>query len=121
MQIQPRNVTYMIWWIIWFSVLSSLLVIHLILPAQNVPPSTGVLTYLPLLPFFLGLAVRWMVLPRLRAKEHAIVAFVLGLALCESCGLLSIFLTPEMRMTYMALAVFGVLQFIPLFAGRFWK
>ena len=39
----------------------------------------------------------------------------------EGCGILGIFLVPEMRSTYVALALLGILQFAPFFAPKLEK
>jgi hypothetical protein len=119
MQVSPKDVGLILWWIIWFSILSSVLLINFITPAPTGPlPPMGPLSYLPLAPLFLGSAIRWLVLPRMKAKEHALAAFLSGLALCESCAILGIFLAPEMRTTYVVLAVLGLIQFMPVFAVK---
>ncbi|RYD38499.1 MAG: hypothetical protein EOP87_01480 [Verrucomicrobiaceae bacterium] len=89
-------------------------------PHDGPPPPTGPLSYPPLVLISLGSTVRWLVLPRLTVKEHALAAFIVGLALCESCDILGMILTPGIRGTNYV-AVLGVLQFMPVFAGKFSK
>jgi len=123
MQSSQKELGQLVWWIMWFGLLSSVLAIHFIIPVvpgREITPA-GALTYVPLVPLFLGCAVRWLLLPRLGKQEHALAVFLMGLALCEGCAILGIFLVPEMRSTYVVLAVIGVLQFMPVFAGRFFK
>jgi predicted permease len=68
----------------------------------------------------LGSTVLWLVLPRLTVKEHALAAFILGLALCESCAVLGMILNPEISGTNYV-AVLAVLQFMPTFAEKYEK
>jgi hypothetical protein len=58
------------------------------------------------------------VLPRYTEITRALPVFVVGLALAEACGILGIFLGGPYRDDLFVLAVLGVAQFAPLFAGK---
>jgi hypothetical protein len=68
---------------------------------------------------FGAVIMRWFVLPRFEDQKRAFPIFVAGLALAESCGIIGIFLVPDLAPTYFLLALFGLLQFAPFFAKRY--
>ena len=70
---------------------------------------------------FVGTLIRWVILPKTLDRLKAMPLFILGLAMSEGCGILGIFLVPEMRSTYLLLAVLVILQFAPFFAARLKK
>ncbi len=114
-----------IWWIIWAAILNGLVVIYLSLARnQPLPPPVSAELFTNLvgfLPLFLSIIVRWLVLPRYVNPARALVMFIVGLALAESCGLLGIFLGGGYRDALFALGVLGVIQYVPVFAKRFYE
>ena len=81
--------------------------------------SVPMLRYLPLLPLAGSVVVRWMILPRLDVAQSKFTAFILGLALAEASGIMGMILGQGLRITWIQLALLGIGQFIPLFAGKF--
>jgi len=63
---------------------------------------------------------RWWGLPRIRRVQPAFVLFVAGLALAEACGLIGVFLGAH-RNELVVLGVLGMLQWVPLFARRYFR
>ena len=111
-----------IWWIIWAAILLGLVVIYFALGRRPLPPGSAddkTLTGLiGLVPLFVSIVIRWLVLPRYRDLRRAFPMFVIGLALAEGCGLLGIFLGGPYRDDVFLLGVLGLVQFTPWFAHR---
>jgi hypothetical protein len=112
----------LIWWIIWAAVLTGLVVIYLVIGrAQPMVATRGahpLIGLVGLVPLFVSIVIRWLVLPRFRDLTRALPMFIVGLALAEGCGLLGIFLGGVYRDDVFLLGVFGVAQFLPIFARR---
>jgi len=117
-----------IFWIIWAVILSGLPMIYLFLgqTGTSVASSStqntgslplGLIAALP--PLFCSIIVRWAVLPRMGQASKALVVFVMGLALAESCGIVGIILGGEHKNLLFLAGFLAVLQYIPLFASRF--
>jgi hypothetical protein len=51
--------------------------------------------------------------------SKALVVFVMGLALAESCGIIGIILGGEHKTLLFAASLLALLQYAPLFASRF--
>lgn len=112
----------LIWWIIWAAVLAGLVVIYLAIgrgrAVASVPGAHPLIGLVGLVPLFVSIVIRWLVLPRCRDLARALPLFIVGLALAEACGLLGIFLGGVYRDDVFLLGVFGVAQFLPIFARR---
>lgn len=111
----------LIWWIIWAVIIAGLTALYFTLGQRpsSMPGDVIVIRYLPLAPLGLAVVVRWLILPRLRERTRAFPIFIIGLALAEGCGILGIFLVPDLAATYYVLALFGLIQFTPVFAARY--
>jgi hypothetical protein len=117
-----------VFWVIWAAILSGLPMIYLFLGQSGAsgagsPPSNtggfplGLVAALP--PLLCSIIVRWAVLPRMEQAAKALVIFVMGLALAESCGIIGIILGGEHKNLFFLAGILAVLQYIPLFASRF--
>lgn len=117
----PKPPVVFIWWIIWAAITAGLTALYFTLGQRPSPTHSDVIVirYLPLAPLGLAVVVRWLVLPRVAERLRAFSIFIIGLALAESCGILGIFLVPDLAATYYALALFGLIQFAPFFAARY--
>ncbi len=113
------------WWITWAAILAGLPMFYVFLPPASGLASGGGLNQnlwpLALIPFVLGTVVRWVILPRMTSAQAAMPVFVVGLALSEICCFLGTFLFPAARNELFAGSFVGVLQFMPLFAARFYR
>jgi hypothetical protein len=111
----------LIWWIIWAAIVAGLSALYFTLGqrSSSAPDDVIVIRYLPLAPLALAVVVRWLVLPRFTERLRAFPIFIIGVALAESCGIMGIFLVPNLAATYYVLALFGLIQFAPVFAARY--
>lgn len=113
----------LVWWIAWAAVLGGLVVIYLVLGRGPVKPEPvadkEVLKHLVgLVPLFVSVVIRWLVLPRFDSLQRAFPLYIVGLALAEACGILGIFLGGPFRDDLFVLGVLGVTQFVPIFARQ---
>lgn len=111
-----------VWWITWALVLIWLLLAYSAftrgkpLPAPTKDNSlTGLIAIVPL---FVSIVIRWLVLPRASDPKRALVLFIVGLALAEACGLLGIFLGGPYRDSLFVLGVLGITQYVPFYARK---
>jgi F0F1-type ATP synthase membrane subunit c/vacuolar-type H+-ATPase subunit K len=113
----------LVWWIIWAALLVGLCVIYLTLGrgAMRSAAANPFENLVGLVPLFVSIVVRWLVLPRYTDGPKAFVVFVLGCALAEGCALLGIFLGGPYRDDLFLLGVLGILQFVPFYARRLYE
>lgn len=111
----------LIWWIIWAAIIAGLTALYFTLGQRPSPTHDDIIVirYLPLAPLALAVVVRWLILPRFSERLRAFPIFIIGVALAESCGILGIFLVPDLAATYYVLALFGLIQFAPIIAARY--
>lgn len=118
----------MIWWIIWASLLTGLALIYFFLgqgrplpkpaPTAQENPLAGLAGLVPL---FVSIIIRWLVLPRYNDLMRAFPLFIAGIALAEGCGLMGIFLGGPYRDDLFLLGVLGVAQYMPFFAKSYFE
>ena len=114
----------LIWWIIWAAILAGLLVIYFALgrgPIKPSPDKDVLKNLVGLVPLFVSIVIRWLALPRFDSLQRAFPLYIAGLALAEACGILGIFLGGAYRDDLFLLGVFGVVQFVPIFARQLTK
>jgi len=112
-----------VWWTLWIAFLFSICMIYNVLGKQaantfHPDPFPWVLAAIPV---FFSMAVRWLVLPRIYQAQMAMVAFVIGIAFAESTCFMGLFILPAHRSDLFAVSVFGIIQFMPYYAGRFYR
>ncbi len=113
----------MVWWIIWLSLLSGLCVIYIALGRGPVGPAAAnpFENLVGLVPLFVSIIVRWLVLPRYTDGQKAFLMFIVGCALAELCAILGIFLGGPYRDDLFVLGVLGIAQFVPFYARRLYE
>lgn len=114
----------LVWWISWASILGGLVVIYIFLGRGPVKPAA--VSELPMnlsgvVPLFVSIVIRWLVLPRFTDIKLAFPMFVTGLVLAEACGILGIFLGGPYRDELFVLGVLGITQFVPFYARRYFE
>lgn len=111
-----------VWWIVWGATLASLAAIwwsaSLVQPAPSPAHKNPFVDLASLVPLFVSIVVRWLVLPRYTDGARAFVVFVAGIALAEAAGIVGIFLGGPYRDDLFLLGALGILQFVPLYAKR---
>ena len=119
---QKIRARLLVWWIIWISILSGLVVIYLlVVQGKPLPPASAenpLQGLVGLVPLFVSIVIRWLVLPRAAEPTRAFVLFVVGVALAETCGILGIFFGGPYRDSLFVLGVLGVAQYVPFYAKK---
>jgi hypothetical protein len=108
------------WWIVWGASLVSLGLLSLVFGRGRLLPPAPAANPLPnlvgLVPLFVSIIIRWLVLPRYNDLKAAFPLFVFGVALAGGCGVLGLFLGGPYRDSLQVLGLLGLIQFIPFFA-----
>lgn len=121
--LQRARAQLKIWWIIWAALLAGLCVIWwnfgFLKLLGNEPHANPLVDLAGLVPLFVSIVIRWLVLPRGTEMARAFVMFIVGLALAEACGLLGIFLGGPYRDDLFLLGALGIAQYAPFFAKRY--
>ena len=119
---QRLKAQILIWWIIWAAVLAGLIAIYFLLGRDSQIPdgkeNHSLVGLVGFVPVFVSIVIRWLVLPRARGLSRALPMFIVGLALAEAGGLLGVFMGGAYRDDLFLLGVFGVFQYMPIFARR---
>ena len=115
----------LIWWIFWASYLMGLAALYFIIVRGKALPTalagvlvTGLVGFVPL---FLSVVVRWLVLPRYTNPGRALVIFIFGMGMAETCGILAIFFGGPYRDALFLLGVLGITQYVPLYARKIYE
>lgn len=110
----------MVWWIIWLAQLSFLVLIYVLLGRgpMGAAARNPFENLIGLVPLFVSIVLRWLVLPRYSNGQRALVVFIIGCALAESCALLGLFLGGPYRDDLFLLGALGIAQFAPFYARR---
>lgn len=119
---QKIKARLIVWWVFWAATLTGLMLIYLFLaqgkplpPASAENPLQGLVGLVPL---FVSIVIRWLVLPRATDPNRAFVLFIVGAALAEGCGLLGIFVGGPYRDSLFVLGMLGVAQYVPFYAKK---
>jgi hypothetical protein len=118
---QKINTQLMIFWVIWGAILTGLVVIYVFLGRGPVKPMATTdlpVSLIGLVPLFVSIVIRSLVLPRMHGFQRVLPLFVVGLATAEACGFLGIFLGGPYRESLFVLGVLGVTSYVPLFVRR---
>ena len=110
------------WWTIWGSTLGFLVLIYLLLvqgkPLPKPSADNSLTGLIGVVPLFVSIVLRWLVLPRCTEEGRALVLFVAGIGLAEGCGILGIVLGGPYRDSLFVLGVLGVTQYVPFYAKK---
>ena len=120
---QQIKARLLIWWAIWASTLGFLILLFLVFGMGKPLPvsvSTGDLprNLAGIVPLFISIVIRWLILPRYTEEGRALVLFIVGLALAEACGVLGLFLGGPYRDSLWVLGVLAVGQYLPFYAKK---
>lgn len=115
----------LIWSVIWFAILSGLVLINAFLgqpkPGSATAPDQSLTGLVGLAPLVVSIVVRWLVLVRFTDPQKALPVFIVGLAMAEACGFLGIFLGGPYREHLFILGVLGVVQYAPFLMPRLFQ
>jgi len=119
-----RSPDQLIAWVIWGAILMGLFILQFFIGGgiptgdQMENPPT-VMSLICIAGVAIGTLIRWLVIPKLNDNLKLLPAMIVGLALCESSGLLQMFLLgkeyPDTQKLIFVLAVLGVVQFAPTY------
>ncbi len=115
---QPKAPPPVVWWVIWSALLAGVVVIYVFLGRGPLPPpvSNPFPHLVGLVPLFISVLLRWLVLPKQRDPAKALVLFILGASLGEACAILGVFLGGPLRDELFVLGALGLVQWMPLYA-----
>lgn len=122
----PKN-THVVMWIIWFAILNSLLVMIFTIgkgfPTGDDPADATfpVIALVPLVEIVVATYIRWVLIPRQRVPAKQLVLLIIGVALSEGAGMITLMLIEDQPATQRLLliaSVLGVLQMAPLYAAK---
>jgi hypothetical protein len=115
----------LIWWVIWVALLAGFLQVSSMLGRVSGPPPAPAVERAAVLVgaglLLLSAAVRWLLLPRVPRVRAAFMLFLCGQAFAEAGGYVGFFLGGPHRGALATCAVLGLLQFMPLFARRYYR
>ena len=118
-QTEPA-VQAMVFWAIWFSLTSGVVLLHLLLRPSARPDATaagfGPVELLCIGQVAVSATLRWLVLPRLGTLARKLPVFIVACALAEACGILSLFLSRAHHRELFVVSLIGLLTLAPVFA-----
>jgi hypothetical protein len=113
----------MVWWTVWAGVLTGLVIVYVFLgrtkPLPPPSPENPLQGLVGIVPLFVSIVLRWLVLPRAIEPNRAFILFIVGIALAQACGILGIFLGGPYRDSLFLLGVLGIAQYVPFYAKKF--
>jgi hypothetical protein len=118
---QRLKTQLMIFWVIWATILAGLVVIYVFLGRGPVKPVVAAdlpVNLAGLVPLFVSIVIRGLVLPRCSDIGRVLPVYIVGLALAEACGLLGVFLGGPYRESLFVLGVLGIASYVPVFVKR---
>jgi hypothetical protein len=122
-ELQRARAQLKVWWIIWTAVLVGLCMLWWLFGflelRGNEPHANPLLDLVGLVPLFVSVVIRWLVLPRDLEMRRAFTLFIVGVSLAEACGVLGIFLGGPYRDDLFLLGALGIAQYLPFFARRY--
>lgn len=116
--ISPKAPPLLVWWALWSALLAGVVVIYYFLGRGPLPPpvSNPFPHLIGLVPLFISILLRWLILPKQRDPAKALVLFIVGAAMGEGCAILGIFLGGPLRDELFVLGALGIVQWMPLYA-----
>ncbi|MDQ8196308.1 hypothetical protein QEH59_17870 [Coraliomargarita sp. SDUM461004] len=118
-------------WIIWFAQLQAAFMFQFFLAdgfskeSNLATPMAGWIWLLCIAPLVLATGIRWLGIPKMAEPNKQLVIMIIGLALCETSVLSSIFLVardyPQYQIGILMVAVVSIIQFAPSYATPGYK
>ena len=114
---QSARSPLIVWWIIWASLLGGVILIGSKFGDFDGVPS-GIPWFIALPPLFMGMFIRFIVLPRMTERRKALPLFIAGLAMCESTAIIGIFGGAENQSALLLLSLLGIVTYMPTFVRK---
>jgi len=119
--LQPKH--KMALWVLWFVMLSSLVIyLFTLWPAvrENIGQNPPSMLMLPMLigPVAISTFFRWFVVTGVSEAGAVLVANIIGLAMAESLAFYGMFLFPDHFQLFFLVSALMVLQYIPLYTMK---
>jgi hypothetical protein len=114
----------LVWWALWASFQVGIVFFYYFLGQATTQPETNHESPAWLagfIPFALSAGIRWLVLPRINTAQPALTIAIIGIAFAEVCCFLGLFIFPAHKRELFVISFIGILQFMPIFAGRFYR
>ena len=112
-----------VWWMLWATFQTGVFMFYYFLggstPSPESPSGDTPLWLAGLAPLAVATVIRWLVLPRAPSAPLAFPLFIVGIAMAEATSFLGLFIFPEHKQELCLLSAFGIFQFIPYFATRY--
>ncbi len=122
MQPNSKQQQILVWWVLWGAFLIGVCVIYVVLGKGAGKGSDASFPWvLAVAPLLASVVIRWGVLPKLRTADAVLPAMIAGMALAEATTVLGLFLFPSVRLQLFIVSFFGIFQFIPIYAGRYFR
>ena len=126
----PEKQQILTLWIIWFAISSGMFVMAAFAPTREpgatsigtipVPEEWSLLSIVGLATAAIGLVWRALLVPRAKKLQAKLPLMVIGLALCEACGIIALFVVspelPKERFTLFWASVICLLVSAPIYA-----
>ena len=110
-----------VWWVLWAAFQIGIFVIYFNLSKSTLPKTEPALWQLGFIPVLISGAIRWSLLPLLKDAQKALPALILGMAMAEMTCFLGMFVFPSHKLLLFVASAAGIFQFIPFYAGRFFR
>lgn len=118
------NPQLLVWWVLWAAFQVGIVMIYYFIGQATTQSQTNTESsawLAGLVPFLLSAIIRWVVLPRIGTAQPAFVLAIVGIALAEVCCFLGLFIFPAHKLELFVISFFGILQFMPLYAHRYYR
>lgn len=120
---QQIKARLLVWWAIWGATAGFLLLLYFVFAYGKPLPANAATSELPrnlagIVPLFISIVIRWLVLPRYQEEGRALVLFIAGISLAEACGILGLFLGGPYRDSLWFLGLLAVGQYLPFYARK---
>src|SRR5262245_58115770 len=102
-----------VWWASWGAFQAGIFAIYFLLTNHASAPAAlaSNLWLIAVVPLGLSAVLRWGILPLMPNPQTALVVFLVGIALAESCCFLGVFIFPAHRLQLFVMSVLGIFQF----------
>lgn len=108
----------MVMWILWFSIFAGIFIIRSFAgptwteSEQEAPLQITAIGGVGLAAAFAGMIVRWFIIPNIREATARLPAMVVGLALCEGCGIIGTFVSRNAAESMLMFTVSALCLFV---------